>query len=50
MTDEIDFQLSRNADVINTYLTMPPIIYLHSSAEYSIISKIDEEAKSKEAV
>lgn len=48
MTDEIDLQLSRNADKLNTYLITPPIIYLHNTADESIISKMDEEAKSKE--
>jgi GR25 family glycosyltransferase involved in LPS biosynthesis len=50
MTDEIDLQLSRNADVLNTYLITPPIIYLHETADKSIISKMDEEAKSREVV
>ena len=48
MTDEIDLQLIRNADVLNTYLITPPIIYLHETADTSIISKMDEEAKSME--
>jgi len=50
MTDEIDLQLIRNADVLNTYLITPPIIYLHETADKSIISSMDEEAKSTEVI
>jgi hypothetical protein len=50
MTDEIDLQLIRNADVLNTYLITPPMIYLHETADKSIISSMDEEAKSTEII
>jgi len=50
MTDEIDLQLSRNADILATYLITPPLIYLHTTADESIISKMDEEAKSREVI
>ena len=43
MIDELDLQLGRNADILNMYLTTPPIIYLHNTSSESIIEKIDKE-------
>jgi GR25 family glycosyltransferase involved in LPS biosynthesis len=45
MTDAIDLQLGRNADIINMYLVDPPIIDFHASHGDSTIKKMDEEAK-----
>lgn len=45
MSDAVDFQLGRNADVINMYLVDPPIIDFHASHEDSIIKKMDEETR-----
>ena len=42
MIDEIDLQISKNADILNLYLIDPPITYLHSAANESIIEKIDK--------
>jgi len=43
MIDELDLQLGRNADILNMYLTTPPIKHLHSTSSESIIEKIDKE-------
>ena len=43
MIDELDLQLGKSADILNMYLITPPIIYLHDTANQSIIEKIDKE-------